>query len=77
MIYLCDKMRHLICIPYSVDNLHKMAIELEIKPHWFHGGKYPHYDIPKKQVDRISKIAQMVSPREILLTIKSHQKEPH
>ncbi len=30
MRYLCDTKRHLICEPYSVENLHKMAKELKI-----------------------------------------------
>jgi len=36
MIYLTDRKRHLICIPYSIENLHKMAKELNIKRCWFH-----------------------------------------
>ena len=30
MKYLCDNKRHLICEPYSIENLHKMAKELNI-----------------------------------------------
>ena len=33
--YLCDSERHLVCYPYSIKNLHLMAIDLEIKRCWF------------------------------------------
>jgi len=46
-------MRHLVCVPYSVSNLHKMAKELGIKRCWFHNGRYPHYDIPKRRIEEI------------------------
>jgi hypothetical protein len=50
MKYYCDNMRHLVCVPYSIDNLHKMAKELNINRCWFHANaSYPHYDIPKKE----------------------------
>ena len=50
MKYLTDGKRHLICEPYSLDNLHKMAEALDIKKCWFHKD---HYDIPKKRIDEI------------------------
>lgn len=31
MKYVCDCNRHLVCIPYSKENLHKMSDELGIK----------------------------------------------
>lgn len=31
MILLCDNKRHLICVPYTIQNLHKMAENLNIK----------------------------------------------
>ena len=30
LTYVCDNMRHLICMPYSVENLHK--IDKDAKP---------------------------------------------
>ena len=50
MKYYTDKKRHLVCIPYSIENLHKMAIDLNIKKCWFHKD---HYDIPKKRISEI------------------------
>jgi hypothetical protein len=70
MIYLYDRMRHLICLPYSVDGLHAMAANLGIGRHWFHAGKYPHYDIPKRDVDRIQGLATRITPKELLSIIQ-------
>ena len=65
--YFCDNARHLVCWPYSVENLHAMAADLGIKRCWFHGGsKYPHYDIPKRRIAEIKALCIVVSSREIL-----------
>jgi hypothetical protein len=45
-----------------------MAAELDIKRCWFHGGKKPHYDIPKRRVEEISKQCFNVTP-EVIVTI--------
>ena len=63
MEYVCDDMRHLVCIPYSIDNLHKMAEELGIKRCWFHKD---HYDIPKRRIDEIKSKCTVVSSRKIV-----------
>ena len=62
MEYYCDDMRHLVCVPYSIENLHQMAQDLNIKRCWFHKN---HYDIPKKRIEEIKTKAKLVSPREI------------
>lgn len=71
MKYLCDDQRHLICDPYSIEGLHQMAEDLDIKRCWFHNTNYPHYDIPVKRIAEIQAKCILVKPREILLTIKS------
>jgi hypothetical protein len=71
MRYLCDDSRHLICEPYSVENLHRMAEHLGIKRCWFHGGKFPHYDIPKRRIAEITAKCIRVSPAEIVGIIKA------
>lgn len=53
MLYFCDLDRHLICTPYTVENLHLMAENLGIKRCWFHRGKFLHYDIPKRRITEI------------------------
>ena len=72
MIYLCDNnQRHLICIPYSISNLHKMANELDIKRCWFHKN---HYDIPKKRITEIQNKCEFVTTKTIYLIIHRHNK---
>lgn len=63
MKYICDNKRHLICVPYTIENLHKMAKELDIKRCWFHKN---HYDIPKLREDEIKKRCTIVSPKNIV-----------
>ena len=63
MKYFCDSARHLVCIPYSEENLHKMGKDLGIHNCWFHKD---HYDIPKKRFTEIAAKCTMVSSRDIL-----------
>lgn len=67
MEYLCDNKRHLICNPYSIDNLHLMAQDLRIRRHWFHKD---HYDIPKIRVQEIVAKCKVISSKEIVKIIK-------
>ncbi len=67
MRYLCDDARHLICLPYSIENLHKMADDLGIKRCWFHKD---HYDIPKKRIAEITAKCEMVSTRRIVEIVR-------
>ena len=64
LVYICDDQRHLICQPYSIENLHKMAEQLDIKRCWFHKD---HYDIPKKRIDEIRKKCVKMRPRELAM----------
>jgi len=66
--YYCDDSRHLICVPYSIENLHKMAEDLEIKRCWFHKN---HYDIPKLRIEEIKGKCEIISTKEILKIINS------
>ena len=67
MEFLCDNKRHLICIPYTKENLHKMANALGIKRCWFHKN---HYDIPKRRLDEIKKQCRIVSSKEIVRILR-------
>ena len=71
MEFICDEYRHLICIPYSIENLHSMANQLNIKRCWFHK---THYDIPKKRITEIQSRCRIVSSREIVEIIKPCKK---
>lgn len=68
--YVCDNSRHLICVPYSIENLHIMAKDLGLKRCWFHKN---HYDIPVRRVEEIKKLCQVVTSREIVEIIRSPQ----
>ena len=65
--YYCDTRRHLVCTPYSINNLHKMAEHLDIKRCWFHKD---HYDIPKKRIEEIMSHCVVVDSRMIVDIIK-------
>ena len=64
--YFTDGKRHLVCLPYSIENLHKMAIDLNINRCWFHRD---HYDVPKKRMEEISSKCELVSSKEIVRII--------
>lgn len=66
--YYCDKNRHLVCIPYSIENLHTMANNLDIHRDWFHKD---HYDIPVMRTGEIAAKSTVIRPRQILEIIKT------
>lgn len=72
MQYLTDGKRHLICKPYSIINLHLMAIELNIARCWFHKD---HYDIPLNRMSEIEKKCQIVSSKDIVKIARHNQTE--
>jgi hypothetical protein len=69
--YLTDGARHLICRPYSIENLHRMAVELNIKRCWFHRD---HYDIPKRRLQEIELKCTWVTSREIVKIVRPRTK---
>lgn len=68
LTYVTDGKRHLICVPYSIENLHRMAEELGIKKCWFHKN---HYYIPKTRIEEIESQCTMVGKEQIVEIIKS------
>ncbi len=68
LIFYCDDFRHLVCVPYSLENLDIMATELKIGKHWKHKN---HYDIPKRRIEEIKAKCILVSSREIVKIIKN------
>lgn len=74
LAFYCDDARHLVCVPYTVENLHKMAGILGIHRCWFHArASYPHYDIPKRRIAEIQARCKVVSSRTILAIVKGQQ----
>lgn len=73
LIFYTDGKRHLICTPYSIANLHKMAEILNIKSCWFHySSKFPHYDIPKRRIKEIEDRCIIVSTRQLMDIIRGN-----
>ena len=70
MKYYCDNMRHLVCKPYSIQNLHLMASNLNIHRCWFHNVQFAHYDIPKRRIEEVQAKCQVVDAKTILAIIK-------
>lgn len=66
MKFYCDNNRHLVCEPYSLENLHTMAEQLNIKRCWFHKD---HYDIPKSRIEEIKARCTVVSSKDIVRII--------
>ena len=64
--YYSDDRRHLVCVPYTLGNLARMAADLGLKRCWFHAGRHPHYDIPKRRMEEIAARTIHVTPRAIL-----------
>lgn len=76
MKFYTDGKRHLVCIPYSLENLHKMAYSFGIGEQWFHptAGLW-HYDIPKKRRKEIENKCILVSPKDIVRICKGTYNE--
>lgn len=68
MKYITDGKRHLVCVPYSIENLHEMARALDIKRCWFHKD---HYDIPKRRIEEIEAQCDIVSSKMIVDIIRN------
>jgi FMN phosphatase YigB (HAD superfamily) len=66
MKYYIDRKRHLVCVPYSVENLHLMALDLGIKRCWFHR---THYDLPIRRKSEIEQKCYIVSSKDIVKII--------
>lgn len=67
---MTDGRRHLVCLPYSKENLHKMADELEIARCWYHSPPYPHYDISIRRKEELESMCEIVLPKDIVRICK-------
>ena len=76
IVYYTDRARHLICVPYSIPNLHRMAEALNIKRCWYHAGRFPHYDIPKRRIAEIETQCTIIPSRELLRMIQFSLDQP-
>lgn len=48
-----------------------MAEALNIKRCWYHKGKFPHYDIPKKRIEEIKAKCEVIDSKQLLTKIKN------
>ena len=70
--YFGDRKRHMVCYPYSIENLHIMAKDLDIKPGWFHKN---HYDMPLlRKTELLELMDEVVSPKVIVQIIRGTYK---
>lgn len=67
MEYYCDNYRHIVCKPYSIENLHKMANDLGLNYCWFHKN---HYDMPLNRIEELKSKCILVSSKDIVRIIK-------
>ena len=67
MRFLCDHARHVVCYPYSMTNLHRMAATLGLKRCWFHS---THYDMPLTRIAEITSQCELVSSKDIVRIIR-------
>lgn len=70
---------HLVCKPYSIENLHRMAKSLGLQSHWYHHSSTDlcHYDIPKRRKDDILNVCTIVPMREIVSIIRQATQQEH
>lgn len=67
IIPLTDGRRHLICVPYDLDNLFAVARNMGIHVRWFHKD---HFDVPIRRRVEIEEKCLKVTPRQIVLVIQ-------
>ena len=75
--YFVDAERHLVCLPYTVENLHLMARRLGISRAWFHrtrGGRHAHYDVPVNMTAHVRESAILLTPRDIVMLCRENTK---
>lgn len=73
LTYITDKI-HLICLPYTVENLHEMAKRLKIRKHFFHNTvNKPHYDLPVTRRKHLleEEIHKIASSKELVNIINN------
>lgn len=70
--YYCDNQGHLVCLPYTIDNLHQMANELGLdQSHFKSHPKHAHYLISDNQKDTIMPQCHLVSSKHIIYIVRS------
>lgn len=68
LIYITDGVGNVICLPYSVENLHKMADDLGIAKRWYRDG---HYKVPKEIADDLEEKCDKVTTTTLFRTVRN------
>lgn len=68
LLYLTDGRKNIICLPYSIENLHQMAKELGMNEKYFNKD---HYVVPDHMVDEIEDKCGKVSTQTLFLTARN------
>lgn len=68
LIYITDGVGNVICLPYSVENLHKMADDLGIAKRWYRNG---HYNVPKEIADGLEEKCDKVTTTTLFRTVRN------
>lgn len=72
LTYYCDNAFRIVCRPYTIHNLHKMAEELDMPMHRFHttvniSQPYSFYTMPMERQKEIMKKCTVVTMKELFL----------
>lgn len=68
ILFLTDGNKNVICVPYSEDNLHKMAKKLGISNRFF---RKTHYVIPDAIRDNVEEYCEKVTSKTLFRTLYS------
>lgn len=68
LVYITDGVGNVICLPYSVENLHKMADDLGIKKTWYRDG---HYKVPKEIAEDLEEKCDKVTTTTLFRTVRN------
>lgn len=67
--YLCDEAGHLICTPYTTENLHVAARHLTLGPLFYKTEPYPHYAVPWMRIEDVRAKCDAVEEAAILAIV--------
>lgn len=74
---VCDRHGRLVCVPFSIENLHRVARRLHVKKQWFSGPRrFPHYRVPISLMIEVRVRCEVASTRRVVEIIRSTYPRP-
>ena len=70
LIYCLDDDLHLICMPYSDENIRMMAEHLKLVRNWLVSGRHKYYEVPLHEAQRIASQTLRVSHGQLISVIE-------